>query len=536
MAPTDDLSLSEAIQLALQHHQAGRLAQAERLYRKVLAADPSNADANHLLGVLAHQSGNHEAAVTLIGKALLAVPDMAEAHYNLGIALYALGRPDQAIVSYRRALDINPRYLDACSNLGIALADAGQPEQAATWHRKALALEPQSAEAQYNLGSVLRTLGQLAEATEHFRKALTLQPEHAQAHNNLGTALRELGESERAIASYRRAIDVRPDYPQAHSNLGVALVDIGKFEEAIAVLEKAINLDPGFAEANNNLGNALRTVDRLDEAESNYRKALDIRPGYTEARYNLGGVLREKHEVDEAASCFRAVLEQDPDDTTYGARLELANLGIEELPQRTPQAYMRQFYATKTRALDDDAGERYRGHRLAIDALEAVFSAPAALRVLDAGCGTGQLAGVLRPLAVRLEGVDLSPESLRRASGKGLYDHIEEADLLEYLSEKAGTYDLVVAAAVLIHFGDLEPVFSSVSNALADAGRFLFTTFVSSDRDYGINTFKMYSHSATYVQGLAERTGFRVVRQKEDVHEYHGRRPVRGMIWVVEKT
>ena len=94
------------IQLALQHHQAGRLQQAEQIYRQVLKTDPENADANHLLGVIAHQVGRNDIAVQLIRKAISINPNYAEAYSNLGNALQGLGQLEDAIASCKKAISI----------------------------------------------------------------------------------------------------------------------------------------------------------------------------------------------------------------------------------------------------------------------------------------------------------------------------------------------------------------------------------------------------------------------------------------------
>ena len=178
---------------AVAHHQAGRLAEAEALYRQALVLDPEHADANHLLGVIALQTGAFEAAVDLIGKSVGINPDFAEAHCNLGVALMKLDRAGEATESYRRAIEINPDY----------------------------------AEAHFNLGKALNDTSRAGEALESYRRAIDIQPDYAEAHHNLGNVLRDLNHPNKAAESYRRAIDIRPDYAEAHHNLAFALLGMG---------------------------------------------------------------------------------------------------------------------------------------------------------------------------------------------------------------------------------------------------------------------------------------------------------------------
>ena len=115
------LTTQQAIDLALQHHNAGRLSQAETIYQQILQTDPNQSVALQLLGVIAHQMGKNDLAVALITKALILKPDYAEAHSNLGLTLWALGKQEEAIASYQKAIALKPDYTEAHSNLGVVL-------------------------------------------------------------------------------------------------------------------------------------------------------------------------------------------------------------------------------------------------------------------------------------------------------------------------------------------------------------------------------------------------------------------------------
>src|SRR5262249_19838181 len=153
--------IPEDFTLALQHHQAGRLQEAEQSYRRILAAEPGHADALHLLGVLAHQTRNHQLAVEYIGQAIRLKGTQAAFHNNLGEAYRALRRMPDAIVSYRRALELNPTYAEAYYNLGIACKEMEKLDEAVACYRRALELKPNYVGAYTNLGNVLRNQGKL---------------------------------------------------------------------------------------------------------------------------------------------------------------------------------------------------------------------------------------------------------------------------------------------------------------------------------------------------------------------------------------
>ena len=272
------LTTQQAFDLAMQFHQAGRLSEADRLYRQILAYQPQHAEAMHFLGVLAHQAGRNDIAVELIHKAIGLRPNYAEAYGNLGLALKSQGRTDEAIEAYRQAIALRPQYPEAHSNLGVALTEQGQ------------------------LGAAIAAFGQ----------AIALNPNLAESHSNLGNALRRNGQLDQAIAAYQRALSLRPGYPEAHSNLADALRDAGRLEESIAAYHRAIALKPNYAEALSNLGNALRANDQLDEAIAVFRRAILARPNSAEIHSNLGVALTEKGLLDEAVVAFQQALDLDP--------------------------------------------------------------------------------------------------------------------------------------------------------------------------------------------------------------------------------
>lgn len=337
----------EALSLAVQHHNAGRLSEAESLYQKVLKADPNQPDALHLLGVLAAQVGKKDIAADLITKAVniqpenadahsnlgnalkdlgklyeavdcynkaLAIrPDNAVAHANLGNTLKDLGKPEEALDSYRKALSIKPDYVEAHFNLGNALKDLGRPDEAIASYLKAIAIKSDYVEAYSNLGVALQDLGRLNEAMASFNKSIAIKPDFADAHFNLGNALRDLGKLDEAIASYRKALTVKPDFVVARVNLGNALKDLGQLDEAVTCYHEALAIKSDFAEAYSNLGNALKDLGRLDDAVPCYHKALAIKPEYAEAYFNLGNVHKDLGQLDEAVASYHKALAIKPD-------------------------------------------------------------------------------------------------------------------------------------------------------------------------------------------------------------------------------
>ena len=208
-------SVQALLDTAFRHHQAGQLSDAEALYRKVLAADPRNANALHLLGLIAQQVGRNDIACDLIGQAIAIDGTAAAFHSNLAIALKDLGRFEEAIAACNAALRRKPDFVEAYANLGIALKE----------------------------------LGRLDEAIAAYQAAIRIKPDYAEAYSNLGNALSALGRFDDAIAAYNVAIRLKPTYAEAYSNLGNAISELGRVAEAAAALDTAIRLKPDLAAA-----------------------------------------------------------------------------------------------------------------------------------------------------------------------------------------------------------------------------------------------------------------------------------------------
>jgi tetratricopeptide (TPR) repeat protein len=321
----------QALRLAVNFHQAGNLAEAETLYRRVLQAEPRNAEVLHLLGLVAHQLGRNDLAVDYIRQALRVRPEFPAALNNLGICLKDLGRLDEAIANYQQALRLNPDFAEAYYNLGNVLRDQGKLDQAITSYQHALRRKPNYVEAYNNLGNALEDLGKVEEAIANYQQALRLRPNHAEAYNNLGNALKIQGRFEEAISNHQQALRLKPNFAEAYNNLGNALMGLGKVEEAVASFRQAVRLKPELAGAHNNLGNGLRSLWKDEEAVTSYQQALRIMPSYADAHSNLGVSLTELGRIDEAIASFHEAIRWNPKQAE--AMCQLAGLLRGKLPE-----------------------------------------------------------------------------------------------------------------------------------------------------------------------------------------------------------
>lgn len=309
-------TIRQLLESAVAHQQAGRLQDAESLYREILARNERQPDAWHLLGTIAHQIGDFQVAMELIGHAIELDSRNASYHCNFGNALMAAGQLDAAEASYRHALERKRDFPLAHFNLATLHSRKGEIDAAIAGYERAIQLMPEFAEAHYNLALIRQNQRNWSAAAAGYHKTLQLRQDHADAWNNLGLVLKEQGSPAEAIDCHRRSIQLRPNNPEALNNLGVAYRDLREVGRAIECYTQALRLKPDFAAAYNNLGNLLLSMGRPSDAVACLKRAIEIQPGFAEAYTNLGAALQDQRKLHEAADCLRTALQLNPSDAT----------------------------------------------------------------------------------------------------------------------------------------------------------------------------------------------------------------------------
>lgn len=336
------MTLTEALGL----HRAGRLDAAEQAYRAILDAEPGNADAWHLLGLVLSARGQHEAGAGYIRHAIELMPEAAVFHRNLGtvhkdgadldaasLALRhsldlapedpvahntlgtvqrAQGDMEAAMVSFLRAADLDPRYAEAFNNIGVTWNDLGEWQDAIETLRHAAELNPSYAAPLNNLGVVHNERGQWADATSVLRRAVLLEPGLAAGWTNLGIALNGQAELTESVMCHRRALDLAPNLAEAHSNLGQALCDLAQYDESEASHRRALELEPDSALVYTRLTRTLTEADRLDQAVEAGRRAIELAPERATGYCMLGIAYKKQGLLDEAMEAYRQALARDP--------------------------------------------------------------------------------------------------------------------------------------------------------------------------------------------------------------------------------
>lgn len=206
-----DLSLEDALSIAVQLHQRGFLGEAQTVYERILAVEPDQPDALHFLGVLKHQMQRGDDAIDLIRRSIELAPDMADRHNNLGNVLVERERLEEAVDAYRHAIALDPGHANAHSNLGAALKALRRFDDAAAAYERAIELNPEHADAHNNMGNLLSNQGRVREALAYFCKAITLMPHHPESNKMLGIAYYTLGQVDKAAEVFRKWLDQEPE-------------------------------------------------------------------------------------------------------------------------------------------------------------------------------------------------------------------------------------------------------------------------------------------------------------------------------------
>jgi len=302
-----------ATEQARAYLQQGRSAEAEALLRGVIGAEPRDAQARHLLGLIRLQTGDAEGARRQVEAALEVEPENAEMLGHLTEIARKLGDLPAAIAAGRRAVELDPTRAPSLNNLGLALQDAGEIEAAEVEYRRSIAVAPEYPRAHYNLGNLLRERLDLEGAESALRAALRLNPRYPKALNALGVVLGSLGQFDESEATFRRAFELSPRDPKPLLNFGNLLSDNGRHRSAHRAYEHALKIRPEYLEALFAQASLLQKEERYREALQVLQRADAIDRDSAEVALRVAQVHFSGHAYPAAIAAFERSLRLDPD-------------------------------------------------------------------------------------------------------------------------------------------------------------------------------------------------------------------------------
>lgn len=268
----------EKIASLITTYNEGRFLELVTEVEDVLAEYPSSFVTWNILGTGQRALGRVAEAERSFRKATELNPAYADGYFNMANILQEQGKFDGAIEAYLSTLEIQPLYAQAQYNIGVILKAQGKLDMAIDAYLRALKINPAYANAHFSMGNALQEQGKFDEAIEAYKRALEIKPASAGSHFNMGNALLRKGELKKALAAYYSALEVKPDYADAHFNIGVILQEQAKMQEANAAYQRVLDIEPAYVEAHCNIGATLKALGRLDEAIEAYQRALDIKP------------------------------------------------------------------------------------------------------------------------------------------------------------------------------------------------------------------------------------------------------------------
>jgi predicted TPR repeat methyltransferase len=274
--------------------------------------------------------------------------------------------------------------------------------------------------------------------------------------------------------------------------------------------DRAIAIDAGSAEFHCCRGTALRRLHYVDDALESYERAIALKHDYPAAHQFRANTLLALERRDEAIAAYQLALSLGGDAAQI--HYALAALGTQAAPAAAPEGYVKALFDQYAGHFDQHLVEVLAYQTPAVmDASIRKWQAPEAVDTLDLGCGTGLCGPYLRTYSRSLTGVDLSERMLDKARQRGLYDHLECAEVSAFLALRRNEFDLIVAADVFVYVGDLTVVFTLAHHALRPNGYFCFSAEASEDRDVVLGASNRYAHSLPYLRRLAGAVGFDVL-------------------------
>ena len=438
-SPVNAQAVQKKFDLALEHHQGGRLLEAKVLYEQILAIDKRHSDSLHLLGMVSYAMGDCGRAVELIESAIKIRGDVHLYLGNLGNVLRKQGRLDEAIMRYRQAIAVSPQYHVPYSNLGNALRDQGKLEEAIAQYKQALAISPDFYEALFNLANTLKSQGDYEQALAYVRQATRRHPNAPEAHYVLGQILLTQGELEAGWPEYdwRWKLDEYSWLREAH----------GEFTQSLWNGE-SLSGKTLLVYAEQGMGDAIQFVRYLPQVveEKGARVIFAVHPRIRRLIGSIDGVTitaLDKHFPPFDVHCPLLSLPR-----IMGTRR------VEDIPAKTPYIQTESALVAKWR----DELAKYQGFKVGI----AWQGNPQAK--IDQGRSLPLAA--MAPLA-KVPGVRLI--SLQQRDGLDQLDNLPDGMVVERLSSSVDVADGFIDTAAIMQSLDLIIVSDSAITHLAGA-------------------------------------------------------------------
>ncbi len=507
--------------------------QAIACYEKLINKKPNELSVIVNLSVLYAKLNRLPDAKQLLVSALEEQPDSAILTKQLANVLKNLGDDSQAEYYYLESIKLNNQDASSFNNLGLLYYQQNKLDQAERSFQQALALEPGYLAAMYNLALSYQAMGNTEQAIACLLGLLAADSTYTQAHFLLAKLALSGGDSDKASQYFYQVASLHPDNVEVLHSIAATLLEANQYQLAKPYYETIASLQNEDHLAHYNLGVIAEQCHDNQAAINYYQAALALNQDHFASLNNLGVTLLAEQKVGEAKRYFEKALalQSDNESICY----TLAALSGDQTVARSPNTYIAKLFDQYAANFDDHLakGLDYRVPGLLLAAVEAHLTKPAV--ILDLGCGTGLAGETFKSKASHLVGVDLSAKMLAIAEKKQIYQALIESELTAYLGDSIERYDLILAADVLVYFGELEPLFREVKARLAEGGLFAFSVESLEGEAYTLTQSGRFAHSLYYLNQLANKLNLKVLFSKQAITRTQNNKPVYGDIVVLKK-
>ena len=574
------MSYNYLFEQAIKLHEAGRLNEAEQIYRQILEVTPENPDVLNLLGLIAQSKNIHTEAISLFAKALRQTPQYAPYLFNLGVSYEAIGKYHEALEAYTKVVQLAPAIKETYFKLGTIYKIMGNQPTAINYYNQALEKDKDYIDAlvakallsdipeqtlqslcqKYNKEPLPKyELSRFYIEHNQYAKALPLAEEIHQAFPNtpqfcyiLGQIEEHINEKDKAEQLYRQAIRLNPKYIDALNALAALLSRKSCYQEAEQLFKEVMNLSPQNIAARINYADMLYHAGRLQEAVERYHEALPLAPNSPELSNNFGIILKDLGEYEEALGLFFNALGKykNNDSVSINIAETLTKLAIQdsqkaqEIAKNWQKSYPNNIFARHfnqdnvdkeySAKLFDNFAPTYEKTLENIQynlpqEIQNTIGVPKGL-IIDLGCGTGKIAERLKSADNTFIGVDISQKMLDIAQTKGLYKELICADILNWLKVKLPKQtSLIIAADVFCYIKDL----SEIIQACAPYP-LCFSIEKSSTDKTEFSATGRYQHATSEINHLLTKNGYSKINQKLITLRQEDNKNVDGLIFTAE--
>jgi len=454
---------------------------------------------NFFLSISYAMTGNPKKANEIALKLLKKDPNEVEYLKLLGSCNHQLKNYDTAIKYFKRALSIQKSDFQTLSNLASSLNEIKDYDESEKYFISSLQLNPNQPDALTNYGLLKQSQNNLDDAISLHTKAIKLVPNHIGALYNLAYTLKNKGEVDAALNHYSALLNYMPNNIKALCDAAQIYAGKKQSENTLKLLLRAEEIEPENEEVLQNLGIAYKKQQIDNKAREYFLKAIAINPNNKVVEYYL------------------SMYNQDQD------------------TEAPPEEYIQGLFDDYADSFDEHLvkGLEYGIPKKIRNLLSQFIDSSKKYNILDLGCGTGLSGEALQDIALNMTGVDLSPNMIKKAEERNVYNELVVSGIEEFLKSISPTkFDIIIAADVFVYIGNLKDILSLVSSTIQKNGLFIFST-ESTDlvETFTLQNTGRFAHNPEYIKQLGTENGLIIKDIQEAIIRYENNMPINGHIY-----